>query len=75
MDSVNFVTMLLLDKGYFDYDYEKTEKPAELVNWEDTIKSEEEVDGILAAFGMTANRKKLQTEEEIQGYILKQMEE
>ena len=75
MDSVNFVTMLLLDKGYFDYDYEKTEKPAELVNWEDTIKSEEEVDGILAAFGMTANRKKPQTEEEIQGYILKQMEE
>jgi len=67
--------MILLDKGYFDYDYEKTEKPEEQVNWEDTIKSDEEVDGILAAFGMTANRKKPQTEEEIQDYILKQMEE
>jgi len=67
--------MMLLDKGYFDYDYEKTEKPEEQVNWEDTIKSDEEVDGILAAFGMKANRNEPKTEEEIQDYILKQMEE
>lgn len=67
--------MILLDKGYFDYDYEKAEKPDIPVNWEDTIKSEEEVSGILAAFGMQAKWEKPKTEEEVQSYILKQMEE
>lgn len=65
--------MMLLDKGYFDYDFEKTENPVPRVNWEDTIKSDEEVADILSAFGLSP--KKPQTEEEIQGYILKQMEE
>ncbi len=67
--------MLLMDKGYYDYDFEKTEAYVPPVNWEDTIKSEEEVDGILAMFGMGANRKKPETVEEIQAHILKQMEE
>ena len=34
---------MLLDKGYFDYDYEKVEKPPQFVDWVDTIKTDEEV--------------------------------
>ena len=65
--------MLLLDKGYYDYDFEIVDKPTPVVNWEDTIKSEAEVQGILSMFGM--GKKKPETTEEIQDYILKQMEE
>lgn len=73
IDSVNYVTMLLLDKGYFDYDFEKVDAPVPVVNWEDTIKSDEEVQDILSMFGM--GRKKPATVEEIQDHIIKQMEE
>lgn len=65
--------MLLLDKGYFDYDFEKVDAPAPIVNWEDTIKSDAEVQNILSIFGM--GKKKPETAEEIQNHIIKQMEE
>lgn len=70
MDSANLVTMMLLDKGYFDYDFEKFEKP---IVWEDTVKSDEEVADMLAMFGMAP--KKPQTAEEIQKYIINQIKE
>ena len=62
--------MLLLDKGYFDYDYETVEKPEPIVKWEDTVKTDEEVQDILSAFGL--GKKKPQTTEDIQNYIIKQ---
>ena len=65
--------MLLLDKGYYDYDFEKVDKPKPVVDWEDTIKSDEEVQGILSMFGV--GQRKPQSIEEIQSHILKQMEE
>ena len=65
--------MLLLDKGYFDYDFAKEDRPEPTVNWEDTIKSDEEVNDILSAFGL--GKKAPKTTEEIQDYIRKQMEE
>lgn len=61
---------MLLDKGYFDYDYEKVERPAPAVDWESTIKSDEEVAEILSIFGV--GQQKPQTDEEIQQYILNQ---
>ena len=64
--------MVLLDKGYYDYDFKVVERPAPAVNWEDTIKSDEEVNDILSAFGLG---KKPQTVEEIQKHIIKQMED
>lgn len=67
--------MMLVDKGYYDYDFEKTEEYVPPVAWEDTIKTDEEVDGILSIFGMQSNRKKPETTEELQSYILNQMEE
>ena len=70
VDSCNLVTMILLDKGYFDYDAQKAEKP---VVWEDTVKSDEEVADMLAMFGI--GQKRPETEEDIQKHILNQMEE
>ena len=62
---------MLLDKGYFDYDYEKVEKE-EFVDWVDTIKSDEEVRDMLAGFGFSHLKKKPETTEEIQNHIIKQ---
>lgn len=70
LDSCNLVTMIQIDKGYFDYDYEKTEKPAPVINWEDTIKSDEEVHDILSIFGLGGNKEK--DDEYLQNYILEE---
>jgi len=62
--------MMLLDKGYYDYDYEKVEAE---VRWEETVKTEEEVHDMLAMFGMgNRARMKPKTTEDIQNYIIKQ---
>jgi len=64
--------MLLLDKGYFDYDYERIERE-EVVTWEDTVRSDEEIRDIMAGFGIGIKRKKKpETLEDIQDYIIKQ---
>lgn len=60
--------MLLLDKGYFDYDYEKCERE---LKWEDTVRSDEEMRNIFAGFGIGVP-KKPETLEEIQNHIIKQ---
>lgn len=59
--------MILTDKGYFDYDYEQTDKPTTVVDWEKTIKTDEEVHSMLAMFGMGKNK-----EEYLQSYIIKE---
>jgi hypothetical protein len=61
---------MLLDKGYFDYDFEKIETVEEYHE-----KTEEELKDILAGFGFKQFAKKPETDEEIQEHILKQMEE
>ena len=64
--------MLLLDKGYFDYDYQRIERE-EIVTWEDTVRSDEEIRDIMAGFGIGVKRKKKpETLEDIQDYIIKQ---
>lgn len=72
VDSVNFVTMMLLDKGYYDYDAEKVESK---VRWEDTVKSDEEVANLLSMFGMGPKAQKPKNEEEVQNYLLKHFKE
>lgn len=60
--------MILIDKGYFDYDFQKApERKAERKE-----KSREELQNILAGFGFSQFKK---TEEEIQEHILKHMED
>lgn len=63
--------MLLLDKGYFDYDFERSEKE-EVVTYEDTARSDEEIREIMAGFGIGVQRKKPETLEDIQNHIIKQ---
>lgn len=41
--------LYLIDKGYYDYDYESIEKPVDFAN---TEKTEEEVSSMLARFGI-----------------------
>ena len=65
--------MILMDKGYFDYDFEKVDKADVPVDWNDTVKSEEQVWDILSGFGPWAHRSK--SVEEIQEHIIKQMKE
>lgn len=53
LDSVEWLTLAIMDKGYYDYDYQyvepKDEKKVRLV--EDTAKSDEQVQSALARFG------------------------
>ena len=65
--------MLLLDKGYFDYDYEKTSAPKIVTNWEDTIMDEEETQSLVAMFGIGRPSKKPETIDEIQDYLIKEV--
>jgi hypothetical protein len=63
--------MMLLDKGYFDYDFEKVEAPEPIIDWEDTVLDEEETANVVAMFGI-GRRKKPETIEEIQTYLIKE---
>lgn len=60
--------MILIDKGYYDYDFEAQEKP---IVWEDTVKSDEEAANIAAMFGI-GRKTSPKTEEEYQEFILKE---
>ena len=75
MDSCNLVTMLLADKGYFDYDYEQFGILDEGRDWAETVRSDEEIDSIMNGFGFGKRTKKPKTNEEIREHIIKQMEE
>ena len=44
--------MMLIDKGYYDYDFEQKKEQAKQALYEDTVKSESEVRGLLARFGI-----------------------
>lgn len=70
IDSVNLVTLTLLDRSYYDYDFEKVEKQ---VRWEDTVKTDEEVADMLAMFGMGPKaQQKPETLDDIQQYIIRE---
>lgn len=44
--------MMLVDKGYYDYDFERKKEKVRRALYEDTVKSESEVRGLLARFGI-----------------------
>ncbi len=64
--------MLLIDKGYFDYDFEKFGILEQGKDWAETVRSDEEMDEIMKGFGFGRRTKKPETLEEIQSHILKQ---
>lgn len=64
--------LMLIDKGYYDYDFEVVEKT---VTFEDTIKTDEEVSEMASRFGFGAKKtKKLSemTAEELQAHAMKE---
>ena len=74
IDSANYVTLLLLDKGYYDYDFEKAKAPEK--PWEETRRSDEEVRNILVGFGFNhLAEKKPESLEDIQDHIINQIKE
>lgn len=61
--------MILVDKGYFDYDFEKVDKE---IPWEETIMTDEEAADLAAMFGVGTAARKPSTTEELQEYIIKE---
>lgn len=53
--------MLLMDKGYYDYDYEAVKAVPKQKTYEETVKSDEEIRDILGRFGW--GKQKLSPEE------------
>lgn len=60
--------MMLVDKGYYDYDFERKVK-VERILVENTMKSEEETRSLLARFGIGKPRESL---EELQEMAMKE---
>lgn len=65
--------MMLIDKGYYDYDFERKKEVAKQMLYEDTVKSESEVRSLLARFGI-GQKKSEESLEELQKMAMKEME-
>lgn len=59
---------MLVDKGYYDYDFERVKANAQLL-WEDTVKSETETRNLLARFGI-GKKTEEKSIEELQEYVM-----
>lgn len=66
--------MMLVDKGYYDYDFERKKEKVRQALYEDTVKSESEVRGLLARFGIGQKRIE-ESLEELQEMAMKQLNE
>jgi hypothetical protein len=65
--------MMLIDKGYYDYDFEHPKAKTRQVLYEDTVKSDEETLGLLARFGI--GKRKEESMEELQELAMKELNE
>lgn len=69
---------MLVDKGYYDYDFERKKEKVRQALYEDTVKSESEVRGLLARFGIgqskDAERSDGESLEELQEMAMKEMD-
>lgn len=63
---------MLVDKGYYDYDFERKKENVRQALYEDTVKSESEVRGLLARFGI-GQQKSEESMEELQEMAMKQL--
>lgn len=64
---------MLIDKGYYDYDFERKKEKVRQALYEDTVKSENEVRGLLARFGIGQKRSE-ESLEELQEMAMKEMD-
>ena len=71
--------MMLVDKGYYDYDFERKKEKVRQALYEDTVKSESEVRGLLARFGIGKPSDSVERSEELleelQEMAMKQLNE
>lgn len=67
---------MLIDKGYYDYDFKAVAKRQRQLFYEDTVKSEEETRSLLAKFGIGTRTKdpKDMDMEELQEYAMNDIE-
>ena len=65
--------MMLVDKSYYDYDFERVKEVAKPILVEDTIKSEEETRRLLSRFGFGIAEPKEESLEELQEMAMKQI--
>lgn len=70
--------MMLIDKGYYDYDFKAVPKKSTVILFEDTVKDEVQTRNMLARFGIgTAVQKdpKDMDMEELQEYAMNDIKE
>ena len=65
--------MMLVDKSYYDYDFEHVKAKIMPLTYEDTVKSQEETYNLLAKFGI--GTKKELSIEELQELAMKKYEQ
>lgn len=53
IDSANFVTLMLIDKGYYDYDYEA---PSEKVKAMKAVKNDDDLKAMLNSMGIKSKK-------------------
>lgn len=69
LDTENYVTFMLLDKGYYDYDYEKPSERTEAALT--AAKSDAELEAKLRGMGLNVRpKKKPLTPEELQAEVM-----
>ena len=66
--------MMLVDKGYYDYDFERKKEKVRQALYEDTVKSESEVRGLLARFGIGNAKQSEESLEDLQEMAMKEMD-
>lgn len=64
---------MLIDKGYYDYDFERAKLQNAQPLFEQTVKSDEETQNLLARFGI--GKPKQETMEELQELGMKEIEQ
>lgn len=71
LDSADFVTLMLMDKGYYDYDYEPVKKKPELTAEDKELLTAEKLDALL---GVKRINPKPLNPEEIQRAVMADLE-
>lgn len=61
---------MLMDKGYYDYDYQKMKPVLRRKTYEESVRSDEEIRNILSRFGWGKPKEKPLTPAELQAEIM-----
>lgn len=74
LDSADLITLMLMDKGYYDYDYEKPSARVEAAMT--AAKSDDELEAKLRGMGLNVRpKKKPLTPEELQAEVMAEEKE